>query len=73
MNVKSFNDTWSIARRYFIASEHKIAALAYFFAVIVIIILMVGFNYALSLSLAAFWASLTTLNIHVFFSSLLVT
>ncbi|NDH08139.1 MAG: ABC transporter ATP-binding protein/permease [Gammaproteobacteria bacterium] len=73
MNLKSFNDTWSIAKRYFIASEHKITALAYFFAVIAMIILMVGFNYALSLSLAAFWASLTTLNIHVFCSSLLVT
>lgn len=34
---------------------------------------MVGFNYAISLSLSAFWASLATLNLNIFLSSLLIT
>ena len=73
MNLIFFNDTAAIAKRYFLDAEHKTSALAYFFAIIVIIVLMVGLNYALSLSLAAFWASLTSLNYHVFISSLLIT
>ena len=73
MTLKLIKDAWLIARRYFLESEKSASALIYFFAIIASIILIVGLNYALSLSLSTFWASLATLNFHLFLMNLLIS